>query len=78
MEKHWLVRPKTIRRLKIALYAILAASVLLQLFFHVHGKYGIDGTFGFNAWFGMGTCVLMVVAAKAVGVLIGRKDTYYD
>jgi hypothetical protein len=78
MEKHWLVRPKTIRLLWIAMYAVLAVTVLLQLAAHVHGEFGIDETFGFNAWYGLGTCAIMVVGAKALGALIKRKDTYYD
>ena len=78
MEKHWLVRPKTIRLLWIAMYAVLAATVLLQAIFHVHGKFGIDETCWFNAWYGLGTCALMVVGAKFLGAAIKRKDTYYD
>jgi len=72
------VRPKTIRMLWIAMYVILAITVLLQIVWHVHGHFGIDESFGFNAWYGLGTCALMVVGAKWLGALIKRKDTYYD
>jgi hypothetical protein len=57
---------------------ILAITVLLQLGAHVHGVFHVDETFGFNAWYGLGACVLMVVGAKVLGTIIKRKDTYYD
>ncbi|MEQ9448288.1 MAG: hypothetical protein RLN70_05180 [Rhodospirillaceae bacterium] len=78
MEKHWLVRPKTIRLLWIAMYVVLAVTVLLQIVFHVHGEFGVDEAFGFNAWYGLGACALMVVGAKILGTAIKRKDNYYD
>jgi hypothetical protein len=78
MEEHWLVRPKTVRVLWIIMIVILAITVLLQLGAHVHGVFHVDETFGFNAWYGLGACVLMVVGAKVLGTIIKRKDTYYD
>jgi hypothetical protein len=78
MDKHWLVRPATIRKLWILLFVILTASVLLQLVFPVHGHFGIDETFAFGAWFGLGACVAMIIFAKLLGMLLKRPDDYYD
>lgn len=78
MQPHWLVRPQTIRRLWIAFIAILAATVAAQFFVDLHPHFGIDGLFGFNAWYGLGTCALMIVGAKALGLFLKRPDTYYD
>ena len=78
MEKPWLVRPKTVRLLRTLMYAILTISVLLQAVVHIHGAFGIDETVGFNAWYGLGACVAMVIGARTLGVVIKRKDTYYD
>ena len=75
---HWLVRPATIRWLWIIMFAILAASVILQFGAHIHGHFGLAESFGFNAWYGFITCVAMVFGAKLLGMLIKRKDTYYD
>ncbi len=75
---HWLVRPETIRRLWIAFIAILALTVLADFFVDHHGKFGIDGTFGFYAWYGLLSCVGLVVFSKALGVLLKRADDYYD
>lgn len=76
--KHWLVRPHTIRLLWGLLIAILIISVVPDFFIHAHSYFGIDGTFGFYAWFGFGTCVLMVIGSKILGIFLKREDTYYD
>jgi len=75
---HWLVRPKTIRMLWIALYAILTITVLAQFIIPVKGYFGIDGWVGFGALFGFGSCVAMVFAAKALGWVLKRDERYYD
>lgn len=78
MTKPWLERPRTIRLLWIVFIVALALTVLAELFVDRHGVFGIDGTFGFNAWYGLVTCVAMIVAAKALGVLLKRPETYYE
>ena len=77
-DDHWLTRPATIRRLWIALYAILALTVLAQLGIKVKGYFGIDGWFGFGAIFGFASCVAMVLVAKALGAVLKRPEDYYD
>lgn len=77
-DKHWLVRQGTIRILWVVFLAILAATVLAGLFVHGHVTFGIEGTFGFFAWYGFATCVAMVVGAKVLGIFLKREDTYYD
>ncbi|MDA7947683.1 MAG: hypothetical protein MPJ78_09425 [Hyphomicrobiaceae bacterium] len=75
---HWLVRPKTIRMLWIVFSIILALLVLSDLVVHHHAHFGIDGTFGFYAWYGFLSCVVLVVGSKALGAILKRRDTYYD
>lgn len=77
-EKHWLVRPDSIRKLWLIFIAILVGTVAAQIFVHVHAEFDIDGTFGFNAWYGFGACVVLIVVAKLLGILIKRIDTYYE
>ena len=78
MNKHWLTRPNTIKKLWILMIVILLLSILLQFFFPIHGHFVIEESFGFAAWFGFITCVLMIVLAKLLGLLIKRPDNYYD
>lgn len=77
-QDHWLVRPGTIRTLWIVFAIILAAVVLVDLAIEHHPYFGVDGTFGFGAWFGFFSCVALVLFAKALGALLKRPDTYYD
>ncbi len=57
---------------------ILLFSILLQIFFPISGHFAIEESFGFAAWFGFLTCVIMIVLAKLLGFLIKRPDNYYD
>ena len=75
---HWLVRPATVRGLWIGFGVVLAALVLGDFVIHPHAGFGIDGAFGFYAWYGLGTCVAMVLFAKGLGVVLKRPDTWYD
>ena len=75
---HWLVRPQAIRRLWIISIAVLAVTVLFDLAIQHHSYFGIDGSFGFGAWFGFVSCVGFIVFSKALGALLKRADTYYD
>lgn len=74
---HWLVRPATIRRLWQVFGVVLGLTVAAGLFVEPHGYFGLDGTFGFNAWYGFFTCVAMVVVAKLLGFLVKRPESYY-
>lgn len=74
---HWLVRPETVRGLWIGFGAVLAVLVAADLFVHGHPGFGVDGAFGFYAWYGLGTCVVMVLAAKGLGFFLKRPDGYY-
>jgi len=77
-EKHWLVRPNTIRWLWRGGIVLLTLLVLADFFIHTHSSFKIDGSFGFYSWYGLITCAAMVFFAKALGILLKRKDTYYD
>jgi hypothetical protein len=76
--EHWLVRPETIKLLWAAGLVVLAVLVLLDLVVPHHPHFGIDGVFGFGAWYGFGACVGLVLLAKLLGVILKRPDSYYD
>lgn len=73
----WLVRPTTIELLWKIFAAALGLSVLADLFVHHHSSFGVDGTFGFGAWFGFVSCGVLVLVAKGVSLLLQRPDHYY-
>jgi hypothetical protein len=57
---------------------VLIALVALDLAVQHHPHFALEGTFGFGAWFGFFSCVVLVVLAKGMGVFLKRPDTYYD
>jgi hypothetical protein len=76
--EHWLRRPDTIRKLWIGGILLSATLVLLDLLIKPYAYFGLDGTFGFYAWFAFGTSIAMVIGANTLGIFLKRKDTYYD
>ena len=77
-DKHWLVRRRTIRILWIVLSVVLAITVLFDLVVDQYVIFGVEGTFGFAAWYGFLTCVAMILAAKGLGFFLKRPDRHYD
>jgi hypothetical protein len=75
---HWLTRPATIRGLWVGFILVLVLLVGLDLVVAHHPHFGVDGTFGFGAWFGFLSCIALVAFAKALGAILKRPDTYYD
>lgn len=78
MDDHWLARASTIKWLWVIFVLVLAATVLADLVIEHHPYFGLDGSFGFGAWFGFAGCVAMVVFAKLLGGILKRPDGYYD
>lgn len=76
--EHWLVQPRTIRRLGMAFAVVLALSLLAQAVVPIKSVSAIDAWPGFAAAYGMLACIVMVVVAKALGALLKRRDDHYD
>lgn len=77
-DDHWLTRLATIRLLwRVAIIA-LVVLVAIDLGTEKHPHFGIDGLPGFSAWFGFAACVVLVLASKAIGMVLKRPDTYYE
>ena len=76
-DDHWLTRPATIRKLWWGFSAVLALTVVAQLFVYVKGYFDVDGWFGFGAVFGFFSCVAMVLFAKGLGFFLKRSEDYY-
>ncbi len=77
-KSHWLTRPEVIRKLWFGLLIILALTLIAGLFIDFHEHFGVESLFGFYAWYGFGSCVLMVVVAKLLGFVLKRPDNYFE
>lgn len=75
---HWLVRPRTIRILWVVFCVLLALTLLAQAFVVIKSTSGFDGWPAFAAVFGFLACLAMVLVARGLGLLLKRRDGYYD
>jgi len=76
-EDAWLARPESVRLLWKLFAVVLALTVVAQFFIKVKGYFGVDGWLGFAAIFGFVCCLLMVLVAKALGLVLKRDQDYY-
>ncbi len=75
---HVFDKPRNVKRVIHALYAICALSVIAEFFVHRHGDHPWETVFGFYAIYGFAACVVLVLIAKELRKLIMRKEDYYD
>ena len=66
---------KTIHR---ALYAVCAILLVVDLVMVRHGHFTAEAWFGFYGWYGFIACVALVLIARGLRVVLGRKEDYYD
>ena len=69
---------KPVSRWWVAFIIVLAGVVVLELWVGRSTHFGVDGIFAFEAWYGFLSCVGLIVIAKLLGILLKRRDTYYD
>ena len=68
----------TARRLWRAFIAVLAAAVLAELAVAWHPHFAVEALFGFNALYGLLSCAALILVAKAAGLVLKRREDYYD
>lgn len=77
-QTHWLDNQAHVKQLWRGFMVVLALCVLAGFFIDPHPHFPIESLPGFSAWYGFGTCALMILFAKALALLVKRRDTYYD
>ncbi len=80
---HWLYQKRNRPKLWGILVAVLILTLIPEFFVHHHASFTeqgihVDASWGFYAWFASISCALMVVIAKILGLLLKRRDDYYD
>ena len=74
----WLSEKNTIKKLWIGFIFVLTITLVFQFFFPLDGHFKIENFFGFAAFYGFFSCFIMIIIAKALGVLLKVKENYYD
>lgn len=67
----------TIKLLWLVFVAVLAATVLAELWIPGEPHFDIERLFAFPALFGFLACAAMILVAKALGLLLKRPENYY-
>lgn len=75
---HWLDEPRHVKWLWRGFLAVLALTVVAELWVQLQPHFEIESVFGFSAWYGFGACAVMIVVAKALAMLFKRPDNYYS
>ena len=76
--RHWIEQPETVRKIVYLLYALCAVLLVVDPLIHKHGPFAIEHVWGFYGLYGFIGCVFLVVAAKAMRVVLMRAESYYD
>ncbi|MEM9060398.1 MAG: hypothetical protein AAGD13_08030 [Pseudomonadota bacterium] len=75
---NWVDHKKNVDRICYALYAVSALLLLIDPLVHKHGPFEIEHWWGFYGIYGFIGCVFLVLAARAMRVLLIRPEDYYD
>lgn len=75
---YWLDSPANVTKIVWALVAVCALLIGADLLIHKHGYFEIERYFGFYGFYGFIVCVGLVLAAKALRVILMRPEDYYD
>jgi len=57
--------------------AVLALTVVAGLAVTREPHFAIESLFAFDAWYGFGACAALIFGAKAIGIVLKRRDEYY-
>ena len=61
-----------------AFIVVLALTVIAQLFVEAHPHFAVERLFAWNALYGFLACAALILVAKGLGLLLKRRDDYYD
>lgn len=73
----WVDDPAKVKKFFWGLVIAGAVLTLLDLFYKKKVYFDIEYVFGFYSFYGFVMCALLVIAAKGLRMMIGRKESYY-
>ena len=75
---YWLDDPANVKKVVWALVAVCLIVFLADALIHKHGYFQVEHIFGFYGLYGFIVCVGLVLAAKALRIILMRPEDYYD
>ena len=77
-KQYWLDRPGSVNKVTRTIYTICALLFLADFAYHKHPHFSAESWFGFYGLYGFVACVILVLVAKEMRRLLGRKEDYYE
>jgi len=72
-------KAQNVKRVLYALFTCVVLLLSIDLFYHKHGIFTWESSFGFYSVYGFVACVILVIIAKYVlRPLVMRKEDYYN
>ncbi len=75
---YWLDKPSTVNIIIAVLVLCCIALFAADFFYHPHGHFAFEQWKGFYGWYGFISYCLIVLTAKQMRKLIGRREDYYE
>ena len=76
--RFWLDHRRNVTKMVWGLVALCVLLFVADAFYDKHPHFVAEGYFGFFGVFGFVVCVGLVLAAKAMRVVLKRGEDYYD
>lgn len=73
----WVDDPAKVKKFFWGLVIAGAVLTVLDLFYKKKAYFDVEHIFGFYSFYGFVMCALLVIAAKAMRLLLKRSETYY-
>ncbi|WP_417747143.1 hypothetical protein [Rosistilla oblonga] len=75
----WFEQPRNINAMIAGLVIVCLLLVVADLFYtNPHPHFDLETSFGFQAWFGFVSFVVIVFLGRILRMIVGRKEDYYD
>lgn len=73
------VRERLLARIGWLILCVLLVVILIAEFLmRPHKVFGIEATMFFNAWYGLFSCVFIILFSNLLGLILKRKASYYE
>lgn len=77
-KRYFFDKPGNVKRVLYTFYAIAAALFLSEFVFERHADHALEEFWGFYAIYGFVACVTLVLVAKQMRKLLGRRENFYE